>query len=108
MDGTPAVQDTATLVWTAVNEGWGFTSQMGRMNSERSQVVARYSMVRYEGPAELQYSDRDEATLGYSYYLNGHRIKLQSALTYNWLNGEIEPGKPGNLLAVMFQMEFGI
>lgn len=108
VDGTPAVQDTATLVWTAVNEGWGFTSQMGRMNSERSQVVARYSMVRYEGPAELQYSDRDEATLGYSYYLNGHRIKLQSALTYNWLNGEIEPGKPGNLLAVMFQMEFGI
>ena len=107
-DGTPAVQDTATGAWTTVNQGWGLTGQLSRMIGKRSQVVARYSMVRYDEEVKEQYNDRDEAALGYSYYLNGHRIKLQSALSYNWLNGEMDTRQPGNLWALMLQVEFGI
>ena len=107
-DGIPAVQDTATQVWTMVNEGWGLTSQLSRMIGERSQVVARHSMVRYAARLNEHYNDRDETTLGYSYYLNGHRIKLQSALAYNWRNGEMDTRQPGNQWALMLQVEFGI
>ncbi len=107
-DGTPAVQDTATGAWTTVNEGWGFTSQLSRMVGGRSQVVARYSMVRYATKIKEQYADQEEATLAYSYYFNGHRIKLQSALAYNWRNGEMDTRQRGNQWALMLQVEFGI
>ncbi|MEO7082554.1 MAG: porin [Flavobacteriales bacterium] len=107
-DGSPAVQDTTTGTFTRVNVGMGFTSQLSKMIGERSQVAARYSMVRYDSRVKDQYSDRDEGTLGYSYYLNGHRVKLQSALTYNWLNGEVDTKQPGNQWALLFQVELGI
>lgn len=107
-EGTPSVQDTVTGAWTAVNEGWGLTNQLSRMIGLRSQVAARYSMVRYAAQVKEHYADRNEATIGYSYYLNGHRIKLQSALTYNWLDREFDTRHPGNQWALMLQVEFGI
>jgi phosphate-selective porin OprO and OprP len=51
---------------------------------------------------------REEAWLGYTYYFNGHRIKLQSALVHAWQNGIIGPDVIGNRWGMILQMELGI
>lgn len=46
--------------------------------------------------------------LGYTYYISGHRIKLQSAVFCNWGGGELDLEHPGNQYGFMFQVELGI
>lgn len=107
-EGAPAVLDTAAGAWVTVNEGWGFTGQLGRLFGPRSQVVARCSVVRPDATVRREHADRDEAVLGYSYYLNGHRIKLQAALSYYWGEGHADIRWPGNTYGAMLQVELGI
>ena len=107
-EGSPLVPDTASQQITAVNEGWGLTNQLSRMLGKHSQLIARHSMVRADAAVSMQYPDRDEAMLGYTYYISGHRIKLQSAVFCNWGGGELDLEHPGNQYGFMFQVELGI
>lgn len=107
-EGSPLVQDPIGGAISVVNEGWGLTSQAGRMLGERAQVVARYSAfmpgIRV-GDVALQ---REETSAGFNYYLNEHRIKLQSALVYTWQNGVMDPSQSGAQWGMLLQVELGI
>lgn len=106
--GSPLVPDTASQLITAVNEGWGLTNQLSRMVGKHSQLIARHSMVRLDPDASPYYKDRDEAMLGYTHYISGHRIKLQSAVFYDWGNGVFDLEHPGNQYGLILQVEMGI
>ena len=107
-DGNPVVQDTVSLTEVTVDAGWGATSQLGKMVSKKTELSVRYSMFK---PAESVVNNlprREDAWLGWSYYVNGHRIKLQSALIYTWLDGVPDLVHQGDQWGLMFQVEFGI
>lgn len=106
--GDPWAKDTATHVSVAVNEGWGITNQASRMVGKRSQLAVRHSMVRYDATVRPAYDDRDEVLLGWSYFLHDHRIKLQSAVLYEWGEGDADLSHAGNQFGFMFQVELGI
>ena len=107
-EGSPLVQDTATHSITAVNEGWGITSQLGRMIGKRSQAVVRYSAYIPGQRVERLFGQREEAWAGWSYYLNEHRIKLQTALTYTWRDGIADPSRTNGQWGAFLQVELGI
>lgn len=107
-DGSPLIADTTGQVLVAVNDGWGFASQLGRMLGKRSQVVAMYGVVRYDGKVAPYHRGRDEALLGYNYYIHGHQVKLQGAISCAWPvedgGGKRTPGQWG----AMIQLQWGI
>lgn len=105
--GTPLVTDTAGHVLAAVNDGWGFTSQLGRMLGKRSQLVAMYSTLHYEEELGERYTSSDEVLLGYNYYIQGHRIKLQAAVSHAWRQRG-QPGGPTGPWGAVVQLQWGI
>lgn len=107
-EGAPLVQDTATHAFTTVNEGWGITSQLGRMVGKRSQAVLRYSAFVPGQRVKSQFTQHEEAWAGWSYYVNEHRIKLQSALTYTWQEGIADPSLKYGQWGAFLQVELGI
>ncbi len=107
-EGVPMVQDTVTLTVTAVNEGWGITSQLGRMVGKRSQAVLRYSAFMPGQRVKKQFTQMEEAWAGWSYYVNKHRIKLQSALTFTWHDGIADLSRSNGQWGVFLQVELGI
>jgi hypothetical protein len=105
--GSPVVSDTAMRTMEVVNEGLGLTGQVGCMIGKRSQVAARWSMVRAEDAVQAAYGDQDEAWAGYSHYLNGHRIKVQGGAYYTWRDGIADVDHTGNTYGLLFQIELG-
>jgi hypothetical protein len=51
---------------------------------------------------------KEEGWLGYTYYVNQHRIKLQTALSYAWQKGNAALDSPGNKWGLWFQVELGL
>jgi phosphate-selective porin OprO/OprP len=107
-EGSPLLQDTVTNAITAVDEGWGITSQLGRMVGKRSQAVVRYSAFMPGDRVRSSFLQREEAWAGWSHYVRGHRIKLQSAVTYTWQSGNADFSRTGNQWGLFFQVEMGI
>lgn len=107
-EGVPLVLDTATQAVTAVNEGRGITSQLGRMLGKRSQAVVRYTAFLPGKRVDRYFAQREEAWAGWSYYLNEHRIKLQSALTYTWKDGIADLSRTHGQWGVFLQVELGV
>ncbi|MGV9011498.1 MAG: porin [Flavobacteriales bacterium] len=107
-EGPPLLQDTLTNAITAVDEGWGITSELGRMVGKRSQAVVRYSAFMPGERVVSRFFQREEAWAGWSYYLNDHRVKLQSAVTYTWQHGVADFSQRGNQWGLFLQVEMGI
>ncbi len=92
----------------AVFVGIGTNMQLSKMISRKSELALRYASVRPEKEISEYENRLEEAALGYSRYLNGHRIKLQGNLGYAWSNGQIEVINLDNYWFATFQVEFGI
>ena len=107
-EGSPLLQDTVSNAITAVDEGWGITSELGRMVGKRAQTVLRYSAYMPGERVVSRFAQREEAWVGWSYYLNDHRVKVQSAVTYTWQRGVADFSHNGNLWGLMLQVEMGI
>lgn len=88
--------------------GDGINLQLGKMLSRKSELAFRYSyVIPSERIQDLQ-ERVDQALIGYSHYLNGHRIKVQANIGYKWLEGFSKLENAGNSWTGMFQVEFGI
>ncbi|MEP0712447.1 MAG: porin, partial [Algoriphagus sp.] len=86
----------------------GTNMHLSKMISRKDELAFRYASVR---PDEIinQYQNRlEETAVGYTRYLNGHRIKLQGNLGYVWNDGQIEIQNLDNYWFATFQVEFGI
>lgn len=107
-NGNPVVSDQLEGDIDLVNEGWGLNAQLGRMVGRHVQVVARYSLVDPSERVRPLLRRNEEVWFGVNRYINGHRIKVQSAVIYNWRDGMMDLDHRGNRWGLMLQMEVGI
>jgi hypothetical protein len=91
-----------------VSTGTGINAQLSRYFRNRFEVATRYTRTTpYAELVELR-ERTEEAQLGCTRYLNGHRIKLQAYAGYRWIEARPALDHPGNAWTFMFQVEFGI
>ena len=88
--------------------GYGINTQLSKMVSRKTEVALRYAFVNPEEEIESVQDRIDEALVGVTRYLNGHRIKIQGNIGYRWLDGVQQLDHPGNNWTGMLQVEFGI
>ena len=101
-----------TLAMNRIPTGTGFNFHLSRMLARKHEVALRYAGVTPEkGFQDWQYRWRTKA-VGYTYYLNKHRVKFQY---YFGLDERYNPGTvPGllhnldNRISTMVQVELGI
>ncbi|MBT1705112.1 porin [Chryseosolibacter indicus] len=87
--------------------GHGENYQGSYLFKNNFEVIGRYSRVKPDEDLIEIEEIVEQYTLGFTKYLRGHRVKLQSELTYennNWLNDTEDTGS----YIVRFQIEFGI
>ena len=91
-----------------ITTGAGVNVQLSKILRSKYEFAGRYTLVGPTGDvAELR--DRtEEALLGATKYLNGHRIKLQLYAGYRWTDEQMMLDHPGNSWTTLFQVEFGI
>lgn len=88
--------------------GYGINTQLSKMISRKTELAVRYAFVDPEEEIETVQDRIDEALVGVTCYLNGHRIKVQGNVGYRWTEGVQALEHPGNSWTGMFQVEFGI
>ena len=88
--------------------GYGINTQLSKMLSSKTEVAVRYAFVDPKEEIEMVQDRIDEALVGATRYLNGHRIKIQGNIGYRWLEGNQSWEHPGNNWTGMVQVEFGI
>jgi hypothetical protein len=92
------------VVWV----GRGHNLQVSKMLSKKSELAFRFAEVLPERNIRAFEKQGDELAMGFSRYLNGHRIKLQGNVGYGWSNREWSLVNPANFWFMTFQVEFGI
>lgn len=88
--------------------GYGINTQLSKMVTRNTEVALRYAFVNPEEEIESVQDRMDEALVGVTRYLNGHRIKIQGNVGYRWREGDQSLSHPGNNWTGMLQVEFGI
>lgn len=107
VDGEAMVLSDEHVV--TIFEGWGSNTQVSRMVGTKGyELVARYSLVEPSARLSLVQSKREEAWFGCTRYINHHRVKVQSAVSYAWRNGLADLAATGNRWGLWFQMELGL
>ena len=107
VDGDPVVAGDEEVV-TAL-EGWGLNTQLSRMIGQKNELVGRYSIiVPTEEASRGGQHRREESWVGFTHYINHHRVKLQSAVQYSWRDGVADLDAAGNRWGLWFQLELGI
>ncbi|MDR7132277.1 hypothetical protein J2X69_004644 [Algoriphagus sp. 4150] len=88
--------------------GIGTNMHLSKMITRKSELALRYASVRPDKVIDEYEGRIEEVAMGYSKYLNGHRIKLQGNLGYAWNDGQIQVVNLRNYWFATFQVEFGI
>jgi phosphate-selective porin OprO/OprP len=103
----PITQDQsgkAKAVWI----GKGTNFQLSKMVSQNSEFAFRYAKINPDNQIKEFERRQEETILGYTKYLNGHRIKIQGNLGYAWSDGKRILTNTDNFWFATFQVEFGI
>jgi hypothetical protein len=103
----PITQDQSgksKAVWI----GKGTNFQLSKMVSQNSELAFRYAKVTPDNQITGLERRQEETILGYTKYLNGHRIKVQGNLGYAWSDGKHLLTETDNFWFATFQVEFGI
>ncbi|MBV6404832.1 MAG: hypothetical protein GFGODING_01594 [Flavobacteriales bacterium] len=107
VEGDPLVLAADSSV-VPVLQGWGWNTQVSHMLGARNEVVARYSLVTPVGRVASVLPQREEGWLGWSHYVNHHRVKVQAAMSYAWSDGMAATDAAGTRWGLWFQVELGI
>jgi len=100
------VNDVGDLRYVYVGHGQNF--QGGYLFRNNVEIVGRYSKVRPDSEIQELEDMTQQYTIGITKYIRGHRLKIQSDLTYEhntWLSG---PNPDRNNWQWRFQIEAGI
>ncbi len=89
-------------------EGWGWNAQLSKLLGPKNEVVGRYSLVVPSARLMGSTSQREEGWLGYTRYINHHRVKMQGAVSYAWTEGQAAVDTPGARWGGWLQVELGI
>jgi phosphate-selective porin OprO and OprP len=88
--------------------GQGANAQAGYLFRNNYELAARYSFVNFHESIRQNIRNQEMISLGGSKYLNKHRIKLQSNLSYHIRNSDTRSNPLSNRWSLMFQVELGI
>lgn len=88
--------------------GYGMNNQVSKMISCKSELALRYAFITTEEQLQSREADIDELLLGFTRYLNGHRIKLQTNFGYRWVERTSSIAGLSSGVTGTFQVEFGI
>lgn len=100
------MNDVGDVRYVYVGHGQNF--QGGYLFKNNVEVVGRYSKVRPDSEIQEIEDMTQQYTMGITKYIRGHRLKIQSDLTYEhntWLSGS-NPDR--NNWQLRFQIEAGI
>lgn len=92
----------------AVWIGKGANFQLSKMISRNSEFAIRYAYVNPDDLVSNLEKKGEETILGFTKYLNGHRIKIQANVGYAWRDGIFLLSNTNNFWTSTFQVEFGI
>jgi hypothetical protein len=82
--------------------------QVSKYFKSKYELAMRYTLVEPDAEVAQLRKRTEEALLGCTRYLNGHRIKLQAYTGYRWLEANPSLDGAGNSWTLLFQVEFGI
>lgn len=102
------ISENAEGAIRSVSAGDGFNAQLSKYFRSKYEMVSRFTIVRPTSEVAQLRARTEEALLGASRYLNGHRIKLQGFAGYRWTEEQPALDHPGNSWTVLIQVEFGI
>ena len=91
-----------------VYDGHGQNFQGGYLFRDNFEIVGRYSKVRPDSDIQDLVAMTQQYAIGATKYIRGHRLKIQSDLTYehnSWLSG---PNPDQDFWMLRFQIEVGI
>jgi hypothetical protein len=91
-----------------VTTGTGFNGQVSHYFPSHFEVAGRYTRTEPYAEVAALRPLTEEAQIGCTRYLNGHRIKLQGYAGYRWIEATPALDHPGNAWTFLFQLEFGI
>ncbi len=91
-----------------ITTGQGLNVQLSKVLRSKYEFAGRYTLVNPVGDVAALRARTEEALIGSTKYLNGHRIKLQLYVGYRWNEGMMQLEHVGNSWTTMFQVEFGI
>ncbi|WP_374958232.1 porin [Gilvibacter sp.] len=97
-DNPVAVEADGTATGDIVTVGNSFNIQGSYLFKSNYEITGRYTTVNYDAIAGR--ADEDQYTLGFSKYIVGHKLKVQSDISYTERAGE-----PRN---IMFRMGFDL
>lgn len=81
-----------------VADGDAFNLQMGVFVSKKVEIAARYTQIQFEPYAGVK--DANQYTIGWSKYIQGHKLKVQADLTYTL--------QEGNATGILFRTGFDL
>ena len=88
--------------------GQGFLLQSGYLFKKNWEIAARYAQVEPRGSIRNFERERHNYSLCFSRYLRGHRMKIQSDITYETLQNSFSGLRTGRNFQWRFQIELGI
>lgn len=104
----PITTDTETGDTRYVYQGQGLNSQASYLFKSNYEVVGRYSSIRPSSNIALLTENIKQYTIGLTKYVRGHRVKLQSDITYEDRNWRLNNNSDSQFWQVRFQVEMGI
>lgn len=85
-DQVLATNTDGTLTGDAVNAGQGFNAQAGYLFKKNFEFAGRYTLIMYD--KQLSKNDITMYTLGFSRYIVGHKLKVQSDVSLTQQEGK--------------------
>ncbi len=97
------------LLFKTIPAGTGFNSQLSYCFRNMYEPAIRIAGIIPDDNSRVYRPSQKEIWTGVTKYLNGHRIKIQGNIIYNWYDNNFKPSNSGNnFWSVLFQVEFGL
>jgi hypothetical protein len=101
--------DPQDFLFKTIPAGNGFNTQMSYCFRNMYEPAIRFAGVVPDKNSSMFRASQREIWTGISKYLNGHRIKIQGNIIYNWFDKNFNPDNSGkNFWSVLFQVEYGL
>ncbi len=110
----PVTVDPTLTKYATVFHGFGNLTQLSYIFKNNYEIAMRYAFIKpystlfYNADfPSINVARQDQYHLGFSKYINGHRLKIQSNLTYN-TKTDMKTKNTTGKFGVFFQIEVGI
>ena len=91
-----------------VYQGTGMLLQSGYLFKNNVEIAARFARISPEVPIRSYEDIRDNYAICFSKYLKGHRLKLQTDITYETVTDAASKAIKGRNIQWRFQIEMGL